>query len=171
MMVQQRSNLTSHRRRSGVDRRMVRQIEAAACWAQPPHNATYKLTRAVEVDFFTFMPPQGWQLEPNTEPEIINTAVSPQRGNIPEARVCACVKRRLAANHHDLCLFSYSGSSRTQMNFTCSLSLLIYFDLWCAIWSSVSNSSWFITGLKSGLCVNAQLEGVLFWSDVSLGQI
>lgn len=64
MMAKQRSSLTSHRR-SGVDRRMVQQTEAAARWVQPPHNAIYKLTRAVEVDFFTFMPPQARQQEPN----------------------------------------------------------------------------------------------------------
>lgn len=65
------SSLTSHRR-SGVDRRMVQQIEAAACWAQPPHNAIYKLTRAVE-DFFTFMPPQWWQRRADTQSQRSTT--------------------------------------------------------------------------------------------------
>lgn len=34
-------------------------------WVQPPHCAIYKLTRAVDADLFTFMPPRGRQQEPN----------------------------------------------------------------------------------------------------------
>lgn len=164
------SSLTSHRR-SGVDRRMVQQIEAAACWAQPPHNAIYKLTRAVE-DFFTFMPPQWWQRRADTQSQrsttqgwVLNSQflkllISSGLG----VYVPGCV---LDINHQIIhfCLFLQQCHCCLQ-DFS-NLTSSCYMP---SIMPSISSHDicclkfYGNTRLEGDLCVDAQQECGLFWS-------
>lgn len=71
VMVEQRSGLTSstppHHPPGGValTEGWSSGQRRQHAWVQPPHCAIYKLTRAVDAELFTFMPPRGRQQDPN----------------------------------------------------------------------------------------------------------
>lgn len=117
-----RSSLTSHRR-SGVDRRMVQQIEAAACWAHT-HRKWAEQCR----HFFTLMPPRGdtpgaRRTEPKSSGKSFTPVPPSSCTNSPSGLVSMCAE---ASTAQITIIFTFLQLPPCCLQ-DCSLSLRVYF--------------------------------------------